>query len=331
MDGRRRILRSIRGVVAAAFPLQQQAHYSTPTPMGPVSAYHGASARHYTTAAPSVTTSRRNRRRRLVALMTRPGVGLVASLTLFSLVGLAGWTQNGGYDAFVESNGQPWDIAARFIGFDIAAVTMTGQSRVSEKELLEAAKIGAGQSLPFLDPTAVREHLLALPLVKSARVMKLYPNRLVVTIEEREPYALWQRDGQVFVVSEDGVTIDDLRTDAYLTLPFVVGEGAQKRLPEYMTLLKSAGDLANRVKAGVRVADRRWDLDMTNGVKVRLSEQDPVGSLQTLLRLQHDARILDKDIISIDLRSRDRVSVRLTEEGVISHEAFFHKSHKSGG
>ena len=141
----------------------------------------------------------------------------------------------------------------------------------------------------------------------------------------------WQRDGQVFVVSEDGVSIDALRTDRYLTLPFVVGRGAEKRLPEYVALLKSMGDLAHRVKAGVRVADRRWDLDMTNGVNVRLSEQDPAASIAVLLRLQHESRILDKDILSIDLRSRDRVAVRLTEEGLIAHETLTHKPHKGGG
>ena len=84
-----------------------------------------------------------------------------------------------------RARAQPWDIVARAVGFDISAVTISGQSRMTEKELLAASGVDARNSLPFLDASAVRDRLMAIPLVKSARVMKLYPNRLVIAIEER--------------------------------------------------------------------------------------------------------------------------------------------------
>jgi cell division protein FtsQ len=201
-----------------------------------------------------------------------------------------------------------------------------------EQELLAASGVGSRNSLLFLDAGAVRERLLKIPLVKSARVLTLYPDRLVLAIEERQPHAIWQRDGHVSVVAEDGVAIDELRDERFLGLPFVVGDGAQKRLAEYALLLSVAGDLAPRVKAGVLVASRRWNFEMTNGVTVRLPEADPGAALATLARLQREARILDKDIMSIDLRTPGRVAVRLTEEGVASREAALsRKSHKGGG
>jgi cell division protein FtsQ len=179
----------------------------------------------------------------------------------------------------------------------------------------------------------VRERLMQVPLVKSARVVKFYPNRLVIAIEERQPSALWQRDGRVAVISDDGVPIDELRDQRYLGLPFVVGEGAQKRLLEFHMLMARAGDLAHRVKAGVLVAGRRWNLDMTNGVTVKLPELNPFGALDTLTRLQREARILDKDVMSIDLRIPERISVRLTEEAAAAREAQLapRKSSKRGG
>jgi cell division protein FtsQ len=252
---------------------------------------------------------------------------------MFGAVGYAGLSENGGYADFVAREGRPWDIAARALGFEIAAVTITGQSRMTEHELLAAAGITPRDSLPFLDVNAVREELEKVPLVKSARVMKLYPNRLVVAIEERLPKALWQRDGRVWVVSEEGVPIDELRDDRYLGLPFVVGEGAQKRLLEFSNLMKGAGDLANKVKAGVLVSGRRWNFEMTNGVTVKLPENNPAGALAALNRLQREARILDKDIMFIDLRTDDRVVVRLTEDAAAAREATasIKKPHKSGG
>jgi cell division protein FtsQ len=169
--------------------------------------------------------------------------------------------------------------------------------------------------------------------VKSARVLKFYPDRLVIAIEERVPAALWQRDGKIAVVSADGTVIDELSDERFLGLPFVVGDGAGKRLPQYVAIRADMGDLASRVKAGIFVAGRRWSLVMTNGVEVKLPERDPGAAIGVLIRLQREARILDKDILSIDLRLPDRVAVRLTEEGAdLRAAALTHgKPVKSGG
>jgi len=161
---------------------------------------------------------------------------------------------------------------------------------------------------------------MELPLVQSARVLKLYPNRLVVAIEERQPAALWQRDGRIKVISADGTPIADLNDPRFLGLPFVVGPGAEKRLPEYTALLRDLGDLASRVRAGSLVSGRRWSLIMTNGVEVKLPEVDPGAAVGVLLKAQRESRILDKDIRSIDLRLADRIAVRLTEQGTETRE-----------
>lgn len=321
MDGARRILRSIKELATA---------------FAPGAAVAAASAAPRADNAPPAPAKRpRAPRRRLsparFARLARPGVGLAAAISMFAAVGVAGALQNGAYQDFVAREGQPWDIAARLFGFDIAAVSISGRERLSERDVLAAAGVGPGQSLPFLAVTDVRDRLLATPIIKSAQVMKLYPNRLVIAIEERRPAGLWQRDGNVSVVSEDGVPLIDLRDKSYLGLPFVVGDGAQKRLPEYVGLMKSAGELSKRVKAGVLVAGRRWDLEMTNGVTVRLPEANPGAAIDALVRMQNEARVLDRDIMSIDLRARDRVAFRLTEEGVAAREATMHKSRKSGG
>ncbi|MBG0798383.1 FtsQ-type POTRA domain-containing protein [Methylocystis sp. L43] len=338
MDGGRRILRSLREsfsarhslvpIVPGEAPYALAAAAVASVPSAPVPAAAAAIAPR--------ASARRTRGERFLsrlALLGRPGVGALATLALFAAVGAAGFVENGGYAALVASEGELYDIAARVAGFPISAVTITGQSRLTERELLEAAGVGPRNSLPFLDATAVRDRLMQVPLVKSARVMKLYPDRLVVAIEERQPSALWQRDGRVAVISEDGVPIDELRDQRYLGLPFVVGEGAQKRLLEFLMLMTKAGDLAHRIKAGVLVAGRRWNFEVTNGVTVKLPEVDPSGALETLARLQREARILDKDVMFIDLRIPDRVSVRLTEEAAAAREAQLapRKSTKSGG
>jgi cell division protein FtsQ len=239
------------------------------------------------------------------------------ALLVFSLIGTSisyGAVRGGGYAAFVEQYGTPADMVARNIGFAISAVTITGQSGLTESEVLEASGINPKNSLAFLDVAEVREHLRAVPLVKEASVRKLYPDRVLIEIIERQPYALWQQDGQVSVVAADGTAIDTMRDGRFADLPFVVGAGANTHLPDYLALIAKAGDLKSKIRAGIFVSGRRWTLSTTNGVEVMLPEINPEAALVALAALERDARVLEKDVISLDLRQPDRLIARLSEE-----------------
>ena len=123
----------------------------------------------------------------------------------------------------------------------------------------------------------IREKLKQLPLVKEATVSKLYPDRLLIEIEERQPFALWQCDGQVQIVAADGVPLAAMRDQRFIHLPLVVGAGANGKLGQYLALLETAGDLRERIVAGVLVAGRRWTLKTANGIDVLLPEMEPAG------------------------------------------------------
>jgi cell division protein FtsQ len=258
---------------------------------------------------------------RLAAFLSLPGVGLVSVAALFGAVGLTAATENGDYQRFVARNGEMRDVIARALGFSIQVITISGLGELREGDVLAASGVQPTSSLLFLDAEAVRERLAKLPLVESVRVLKLYPERLVIALEGRRPFALWQRKGVLAVVAADGMVIDEVRDESFLDLPFVVGDGAEKRLADYARLLDAAGELRSRVRAGVLVSGRRWTLAMANGVEVKLPENEPEAALALLQKLQREARILDKDILSVDLRAPGRVAVRLSEEGAAARAA----------
>lgn len=241
------------------------------------------------------------------------GVGAVGLSAACAALALGGFVASGRYEAFVAEQGRPIDIAARLAGFGVERVTISGISRMYEREVLAAAGIDWRSSVPFLDVAEVREKLLRVPLIASASVRKIYPNEIVITQVEREPAALWQKNGEVSVIAADGTVIDTMRDDRYASLPLVVGEGANDKLAEYLALIAAAGSLGERVRAGTYVSGRRWTLKL-DGVDVRLPEAGPAAALARLVALQRSERLLDKDIIAVDLRMPDRVVVRLTEE-----------------
>jgi cell division protein FtsQ len=308
MDGGGRILRSLSealrlGLIASERPLLSAIGFP---------AYSTVSA--FAPSRPAAQPARRQARPgRFVDFAKRRGTALL----IFSLIGTSigyGTVRGGAYATFVEQYGAPGDIIARNIGFPISAVTITGQSGLTESEILEESGITPKNSLAFLDVAEVRDRLRAVPLVKEASVRKLYPDRMLIEITERQPYALWQQDGQISVIAADGTVIDTMRDGRFADLPFVVGNGANKHLPDYLALLAKAGDLKAKIRAGIFVGERRWTLSTTGGVEVMLPERNPEAALAALAGLERDARVLEKDVISLDLRLPGRLVARLSEE-----------------
>ncbi len=67
------------------------------------------------------------------------------------------------------------------------------------------------------------------------------------------------------------------------------------------------------MRAAVLVADRRWDLHLDHGVTVKLPEKHVRQALAELVKLDADEKLLARDVVVVDMRLPDRVTVRLPE------------------
>nr|WP_134488778.1 FtsQ-type POTRA domain-containing protein [Methylocella tundrae] len=327
MDGRRRFLRSLKesqtgfAQMALAMPALAGGVLSRRAPEAPRLKARARARR-----------SRIGVHHRIIERLSQPGATFCFIATLFLATGVYGAIKGGEYDAMVAADGEPADILAKALGFNIKAVTIAGQSEMTEAEILSVSGIGPRNSLPFLDVAEVRERLQKVPLIKEVSVTKLYPNRLLIEVEERQASALWQKDGVVKVVAADGMTIDAMRDRRFVKLPLIVGDGVNMRLGEYLALLEAAGDLREEIRAGVFVSGRRWNLKTTDGVDILLPEINPQQAIATLVRLQRESHILDKAVLSIDLREPDRLVARMTDEAAAERaEHDPHKPKPKGG
>lgn len=198
-------------------------------------------------------------------------------------------------------------------GFRIAAVSLSGNKQVTREEIFSAAGISDSASALFFDVEGARARIKALPWVADATVRKLLPDRLDITVTERNAFALWQRDGKVSVIAADGSVVSAQPDRSFAALPFVVGRGAEKKAQAFIGLLDRYPAIRDQVRASILVAERRWNLRLVNGIDVRLPETDVERALQTLAELDSGKKLLTRDIVIVDLRIADRVAVRLSE------------------
>jgi len=241
------------------------------------------------------------------------GVGVAGSVLLLGATLGYGAVAGQHIPAVVDWLKTARDISANSLGFRIAAISLTGEKEVSREEVLTTAGVTGRASLLFLDADAARVRLMANPWIADAAVLKLYPDRLQITITERSAFALWQKDGRVNVIAADGTVLEPFVEDRYLGLPFVVGAGAERQAHDFLAVVDRYPDIRSVLSASILVADRRWNLHLNNGIDVKLPESDVADALDRLVALDRDKKLLSRDITTVDLRLPDRVTVRLSD------------------
>jgi len=260
------------------------------------------------------------------------GIGTAGTIAVI-LASLAYGSVKGDHiPTVVEAFKDVRDAAANAAGFRIVSVALAGQHHISREDVLAAAGVTDTTSLLFLDVEQTRERLKSNPWIADATVLKLYPGELQIGIREREAFALWQKNGQVSVIADDGTVLEPYVAPRLIELPLVVGRGAETRAKEFLALLDRYPDLRASVRATVLVGERRWNLRLKNGIDVRLPETDIAPALERLVALDKEKTLTTRDIVAIDLRLPDRVTVRLSEAAAQARiEAAKDKAKKKGG
>ena len=252
--------------------------------------------------------------------------GIAAALAFLFAAGAYGAAKGGHIGEIATFLKDTADSGANAMGMRIATVSLSGQRQVSREEIFAAAGVTDHSSLLFLDVADARAKLEAIPWIAEATVRKLYPDRLQITVTEREAFALWQMQGKVTAIAADGTVLSGKVEPRLATLPFVVGKGAAGKARDFLAVLDKFPEIRDQVRASVYVAERRWNLKLKNGIDVRLPELDVEGALAMLVKLDAEKKLLTRDIAAVDLRLADRLAVRLSDAAAQAHEEAIKKA-----
>jgi len=256
----------------------------------------------------------------ITALNLPRGSGVAASALIILSSVAYGLVRGDHLPATIASVDDARDTVGNAVGLRIEAIALSGQRQLTRDDVLTSAGVTGHSSLLFFDVAAARARLKSNPWIADATVQKLYPDRLQITISEREPFALWQRNGRVWVIAPDGTVLEPFSGQRFTNLPLVVGAGAEVRAKEFTALLDRYPEIRRLVRACVLVGERRWNLRLHNGIDVRLPEADVARALDQLTKLNRDQKLSSRDITAIDLRLPDRVTVRLSDPAALARE-----------
>lgn len=189
--------------------------------------------------------------------------------------------------------------------FAVKDVVVEGRDHVGKDVLFNALGTISGAPILSFDPVAAQSRIAKLPWVASVIVERRLPDTIVVLLTERVPMARWQHDEHMVVIDNEGAELPEAKLEQFPQLPLVVGADAPGQAHDLLDMLKEYPAILQHMTAAVRVGERRWDIHLQPKVVVKLPEINLARALSRLSDLITDQKILERDIVAIDLRNPD--------------------------
>ncbi len=162
--------------------------------------------------------------------------------------------------------------------FKVETITVTGNSRYTARQIIDAGGMQVGDNMFFLNKYKASEKITAsLPYVETVRISRQLPDTLVVTVTECTAPAAIAQEGKLWLLSGDGKIVDEK-----------TGDGKQYAVVKGLSLLEP---------------------QVGTDIQVPEEEQASARLLLTLLGLLREKDMLS-DVQSIDLSDTAEVVMR---------------------
>ena len=194
-------------------------------------------------------------------------------------------------------------------GLRLETIEVRGRSHTPKPVIIAASELTLGEPILTISLPALHERLSTIGWIRTVAVERRMPSTIRVEITERVPMALLQTEDGHRVIDETGTVIAGADPSAFGHLTVVAGDSAASNAAPILNILRTEPELFAEVWAVTFQSERRWDVHLRSGIRVRLPETDPRTAWSQLAIIDHSKQITDRDLAVIDMRVPDQMIV----------------------
>ncbi len=197
-------------------------------------------------------------------------------------------------------------------------VEVVGNTRIEGATLVSASGLRSGSHLLKLSVDSVSKRVGRIPWVSHARVERILPSKIRITVTERKPFVAVVSEGKTFLVASDATVLEenDAEIPHVTDMPITgINAGSQIELAEFSHLTRVVEALPQDLRAKVTVVKApsvdRITLELSTGLVVIFGAaeeiEDKIHAVQALIA-RYEER--GASLGSIDVRVPSRPAVR---------------------
>ena len=184
-------------------------------------------------------------------------------------------------------------------------ITVTGLEEKNNIDLANKLNFFKFDNLIFLDKSQITEIIDSNLLVEKFFVFKKYPSTLQVEIKKTEFLAQTKKENKNFFLGSNGKLIRtfNLRSD----IPFIFGEFKNNDFFKLKKAVDETNFRYDQIKKLFFYKSGRWDIEMNNGLLIKLPRKGIKESLKLLIIFMDQNK--KKIIKEVDLRQNKQIII----------------------
>ena len=194
---------------------------------------------------------------------------------------------------------------------NLKEIHLIGRENVSKSDLIEVLGLTNETSMLNLNLNILNKKIKKISWVKNSIVERRMPHTLIIKIEEFKPFALLQindtHNTHIIISSEGDKIIKD--TGKFNYLPVINGIGSEKYAAKMLNILSTEPSLFHQVWAISYIGERRWNVSLRSGIKIKLPENNASEAWAKLSEIDREQSILSRELEIIDLRVKENLII----------------------
>ena len=193
----------------------------------------------------------------------------------------------------------------KFEFYKLSEINISGLNEVDNKKILKDIMSLNLENLFFLNIGEIIRVMENNSLIQSYKISKQYPSTLNISIEKTIFLAKININGQVFLIGSNGKLTKS--NPNYEYLPFIFGKPKVEEFLSLKKIIDNSKILPEEIKSFYYFKSKRWDIELQNGIVLKLSKDSPKDSLDDALLFLEENKI--KKINSVDVRIKNQIIV----------------------
>ena len=157
-------------------------------------------------------------------------------------------------------------------------------------------------SIFFLDENSISKVIDSNNLIQKYKIFKKYPSTLNIEIEKTDFLAKINQDGKTFIIGSNGKLIKN--NSSMNNLPFIFGNPEISEFLSLKKIIDSSNILYDEIENFYFFKSKRWDVELTNNILIKLSEDNLKESLNNAFKFMNNINLENTKVIDARIKNQ---------------------------
>ena len=190
--------------------------------------------------------------------------------------------------------------------FKVQEVLVEGQSNLLKQDIVAQLEQMKGKNIVYLNTSEIENRIKTDIRVKKVSVKKLFPSKIRVLLEEREPYVYVKKGDETLLADKDLNIYGDILEEPAKNIP-IIDYTNDESLKEMKTILSK---IQNKdfyaMISEIRQSEKNYEILLTNNVRILTDTLVTEKKYDDAYKLYEKIK-KERPVISMDLRFIDIV------------------------